>query len=69
MSSELSPPIIERDEEGRPLRKGYVPVEEKIQRELRDIKSRESELKKIRRQNRMRQSQPDLLDNIDDTVE
>lgn len=69
MSSELTPPIIERDEDGRPLRKGFVPVEEKIQRELRDIKSRESELKKIRRQHKMRQSQPDLLDNIDDCVE
>lgn len=69
MSPEISPPIIERDDEGRPLRRGYVPVEEKIQKELRDIKSRESELKRLRRLNKLRQSQPDLLDDINDSVE
>lgn len=37
---------IERDEKGRPLRKGFIPVEEKIQTELKDIKSRECELKR-----------------------
>lgn len=37
---------IERDEKGRPLRKGFIPVEEKIQTELKDIKSRETELKR-----------------------
>lgn len=58
----LSAPIIERDSEGRPIRPGYVPVELKIQRELQDLKSRESELKKIRK---IRQSTPDLLDSID----
>ena len=58
----LSTPVIERDSEGRPIRPGYVPVELKIQRELQDLKSRESELKKIRK---IRQSTPDLLDSID----
>lgn len=58
----LSPPHIERDSEGRPIRPGYVPVELKIQRELQDLKSRESELKKIRK---IRQSTPDLLDSIE----
>lgn len=61
---ESSPPIIERDEDGRPLRRGYVPVEEKIQKELRDLRSRETELKRIRRK-----SQHDSLDEIDDAVE
>ncbi|KAM7349071.1 mitotic spindle positioning protein meduse [Cochliomyia hominivorax] len=58
----LSPPVVERDSEGRPIRPGYVPVELKIQRELQDLKSREHELKKIRK---IRQSTPDLLDSID----
>jgi len=48
----LSPAAIERDSEGRPLRRGYVPVEQKIQRELQDLKSRESELKRLRKINR-----------------
>lgn len=55
----LSPAAIERDSEGRPLRRGYVPVEQKIQRELQDLKSRESELKrqrKINRQNTLKAS-------------
>ncbi|TDG39464.1 hypothetical protein AWZ03_014113 [Drosophila navojoa] len=43
---------IERDSEGRPLRRGYVPVEQKIQRELQDLKSRETELKRLRKLNR-----------------
>jgi hypothetical protein len=38
---------IERDNKGRPIRKGYVPVEEKIQTELRDLKNRENELKRL----------------------
>ena len=54
-----SPPVIERDIEGRPIRRGYIPVEEKIQKELREMKSREVELKRIRRQS-LRQSQQDL---------
>ncbi|EAT48835.1 AAEL000204-PA [Aedes aegypti] len=56
-----TPPIIERDSNGKPIRRGYVPVEEKIQKELRDLKNRESELKRLRKQNRMA-SQSDLLE-------
>lgn len=63
-----SPPIIERDAQGKPIRRGFIPVEEKIQNELRDIRSRETELKRMRR-NQMRQSQPDLLDCVDHGVE
>lgn len=44
-----TPPIISRTPEGKPVRKGYVPVEEKIQRELQDMKDREHELKKMRK--------------------
>lgn len=51
-SSTLSQGAIERDSEGRPLRRGYVPVEQKIQRELQDLKSRETELKRLRKLNR-----------------
>lgn len=42
---------IERDVKGRPVRRGYIPVEEKIQSELRDLKTRESELKKLHKLN------------------
>jgi hypothetical protein len=56
----ISAPIIERDERGRPIRPGYVPVGEKIQQELRDLKTRESELKRLRKQ-KLRESQSDLL--------
>ncbi|KAH8366951.1 hypothetical protein KR200_006203 [Drosophila serrata] len=35
----LSPAAIERDLEGRPLRRGYVPVEQNIQQELQDLKT------------------------------
>lgn len=42
---------IERDTKGRPIRKGYVPVEEKIQSELRDLKNRENELKRLHKLN------------------
>lgn len=69
---ESVPPIIERDEDGRPVRRGYVPVEEKIQKELREMRSRETELKRIRRSNKnaLSQSEQDLLDkNIEDMVE
>lgn len=38
---------IERDTKGRPIRRGYIPVEEKIQCELRDLKNRENELKRL----------------------
>ncbi|CAH2089993.1 unnamed protein product [Euphydryas editha] len=45
-----SPPaVIDRTPEGKPVRKGYVPVEEKIQKELREMKNREHELKKMRK--------------------
>ncbi|XP_059607825.1 uncharacterized protein LOC132255715 [Phlebotomus argentipes] len=56
------PPVIERDQNGRPIRRGYVPVEEKIQKELREMKNREVELKQLRKQSHMRASNPDLLD-------
>lgn len=62
-----SPPVIERDADGRPIRKGYVPAIEKIQRELQDLKTRESELKRRRRMNyNMQASQPDLLTTCDE---
>lgn len=44
-----SPPVISRTPEGKPVRKGFVPVEEKIQKELREMKDREHELKKMRK--------------------
>ncbi|CAG9582940.1 unnamed protein product [Danaus chrysippus] len=45
----VAPPVITRTPEGKPVRKGYVPVEEKIQKELREMKDREHELKKMRK--------------------
>lgn len=48
----LSPPVITRTAEGKPVRKGYVPVEEKIQKELQEMKDREHELKKMRKKQR-----------------
>uniref|UniRef100_A0A182Y9M1 A-kinase anchor protein 2 C-terminal domain-containing protein n=1 Tax=Anopheles stephensi TaxID=30069 RepID=A0A182Y9M1_ANOST len=63
-----TPPAIERDSNGKPIRRGYVPVEEKIQRELRDLKTRECELKRIRKLNR-NASQSDLLDMNYDAFE
>lgn len=69
MNNEVtSPPVIERDAHGKPIRRGFIPVEEKIQKELRDMRSRETELKRIRRQHQLRQSQPDLLDCVDQGV-
>ena len=47
----IEKPAIERDVKGRPIRKGYIPVEEKIQSELRDLKNRECELKKLHKLN------------------
>ncbi|XP_055389039.1 myb-like protein I isoform X2 [Condylostylus longicornis] len=64
VNNPTTPPIIERDPEGKPLRPGYIPVEEKIQKELKDLKNRESELKRIRKL-KSRQSQPDLLESIE----
>ncbi|XP_055691877.1 uncharacterized protein LOC129794963 [Lutzomyia longipalpis] len=65
-TAKTSPPVIERDQNGRPIRRGYVPVEEKIQKELREMKNREVELKQIRKQSHLRASNPDLLDEGDD---
>ncbi|XP_020797856.1 uncharacterized protein LOC110175999 isoform X1 [Drosophila serrata] len=48
----LSPAAIERDSEGRPLRRSYVPVEHKIQQELQGLKSRETDQKRLRKNNR-----------------
>ncbi|XP_014357568.2 uncharacterized protein LOC106710105 [Papilio machaon] len=45
----IAPAAITRTPEGKPVRKGYVPVEEKIQKELQEMKDREHELKKMRR--------------------
>ncbi|CAH0625202.1 unnamed protein product [Chrysodeixis includens] len=45
----VAPPPISRTPEGKPVRKGYVPVEEKIQKELQEMKDREHELKKMRK--------------------
>lgn len=47
-----TPPVITRTPEGKPVRKGYVPVEEKIQKELQDMKDREHELKKMRKKSK-----------------
>lgn len=44
-----APNVITRTSEGKPVRKGFVPVEEKIQKELREMKDREHELKKMRK--------------------
>lgn len=56
-----TPPVIERDCNGKPIRRGYIPVEEKIQKELLDLKNRESELKRFRKQNQTA-SQSNLLE-------
>lgn len=50
-SSNVEKTPIERDVKGRPVRRGYIPVEEKIQSELRDLKSRECELKRLHKLN------------------
>jgi len=47
-SFEQDPIRIERDQLGRPIRRGYVPVEEKILKELQDLKLREVELRRSR---------------------
>ncbi|EFN88079.1 hypothetical protein EAI_03589 [Harpegnathos saltator] len=50
------------DEPKKPLaRKGYVPVEQKIQKELHDMRERENELRLMRSQ-MLAKSQPNLLD-------
>lgn len=54
-------PPINRTPEGKPVRKGYVPVEEKIQKELREMKDREHELKRMRK--KQKPFDIDLSDN------
>lgn len=54
-------PAINRTAEGKPVRKGYVPVEEKIQKELREMKDREHELKRMRK--KQKPFDIDLSDN------
>lgn len=49
VSPVIVPVVITRTAEGKPMRKGYVPVEEKIQKELREMKDREHELKRMRK--------------------
>ncbi|KYN04452.1 Tetratricopeptide repeat protein 27 [Cyphomyrmex costatus] len=60
----LEIPLEPDDTDGpqKPLtRKGYVPVEQKIQKELHDMKERENELRLMRSQ-MLAKSQPNLLD-------
>ncbi|XP_046600364.1 uncharacterized protein LOC107217769 isoform X1 [Neodiprion lecontei] len=59
---------IEPDDEPKkpPVRKGYVPVEEKIQKELNEMKERENELRLMRSQ-MLAKSQPNLLDIVNDS--
>lgn len=45
----LNPIAVSKLPEGKLVRKGFVPVEEKIQKELKDLKDREQELKKLRK--------------------
>ncbi|XP_014478339.1 PREDICTED: uncharacterized protein LOC106746331 isoform X2 [Dinoponera quadriceps] len=54
---------LEPDDEPKkpPARKGYVPVEQKIQKELHDMRERENELRLMRSQ-MLAKSQPNLLD-------
>ncbi|XP_012161531.1 uncharacterized protein LOC101450872 isoform X2 [Ceratitis capitata] len=58
----MTPPHIERDAEGRVIRRGYVPAEVKIQKEIKDLQAREHELKK---RNKFRQSTSDLLEAME----
>lgn len=48
----------------KPLRKGYIPIQERIQSELREMKSREDELKTERRK-----SQPNLMASLEQESE
>ncbi|KAF7996832.1 hypothetical protein HCN44_002478 [Aphidius gifuensis] len=53
---------IDNDEPKKPqTRKGYVPVEQKIQKELNEMKERENELR-LMRSRMLAKSQPNLLD-------
>ncbi|KAH8373824.1 hypothetical protein KR200_004996 [Drosophila serrata] len=55
LSVTLSPAAIELDSVGRPLRRGYVPVEQKIQQELQDLKPLKRQ-RKINRHNTLKAS-------------
>ncbi|XP_052750368.1 uncharacterized protein LOC113513598 [Galleria mellonella] len=51
ISPAIPPVAITRTPE-KPIRKGYVPVEEKIQKELKEMKDREHELKRMRKKHK-----------------
>ncbi|XP_055389290.1 uncharacterized protein LOC129618519 [Condylostylus longicornis] len=56
-------PSVERDANGKPIRRGYIPAKEKIQLELNDFRNREAELRESRK-NSLMNLQPDLLASI-----
>lgn len=60
-TAQIAPPV--RDAEGKPLRKGFVPVEEKIQKELREMRHREVELKIQRQKSLQYDSNHNLIDD------
>ncbi|XP_057328710.1 putative uncharacterized protein DDB_G0285119 isoform X1 [Microplitis mediator] len=62
LSKSLEVRIEPDDEPKKPqTRKGYVPVEEKIQKELNDMKERENELR-LMRSRMLAKSQPNLIE-------
>lgn len=61
----MEKPTIERDNKGRPIRRGYIPVEEKIQTELRDLRSREFELKRLNKLKIRDSDEEDDISSID----
>lgn len=61
----LSPVAVSKLPEGKLVRKGFVPVEEKIQKELKDLKDREQELKKFRKKNTTYQLDFNSIDSSD----
>ncbi|XP_059062002.1 uncharacterized protein LOC131854847 [Achroia grisella] len=48
----IIPPVAITRTPEKPIRKGYVPVEEKIQKELKEMKDREHELKRMRKKHK-----------------
>lgn len=62
-TAQIAPPL--RDSDGKLLRKGFVPVEEKIQKELRDMRHREVELK-LQRQKSLQYDSNNNLEDIRD---
>lgn len=58
-TAQIAPPV--RDSDGKPIRKGFVPVEEKIQKELREMRHREVELKIQRQQSLQYDSNHNLI--------